>query len=379
MTEVTYLLEVGGAAASSELLSSIRSLEIEDHADLADMLRLRVAVGVDEGASRWRLLDDDLFTRLENVKVSLKVGSAAAEPLIDAYVVDVRASLSEEPGRSQVEVVAMDGTVLLSLEEKVKSWPDQADSSIASSIFSDAGFTPVVDETSIVRSVDDTTTMQRGTDIQFLRNLAQRNGFEVFVEVGSSGQSEGHFHAPKVEEQAQAILNVNLGSATNVSTFAARYDMLSATTASAMGLEAESASDQPVDVQGAELKSLGSETTVPADRPRKVLLAGSGLMRSGELETLAQSVVDRSSFSVTAEGVVSTAVLGKAVRAKRPVLVRGAGRTFSGTYYVERVLHQFSGNGHEQRVTLRRNAAGVAGDDRFEEDDALPPGEAVRI
>lgn len=379
MTEVTYLLEVGGEAASPELIAAIRTLEIEDHADLADMLRLRVAVGVDEGASRWRLLDDDLFTRLQNVRVALKVGSAPAEPLIDAYVVDVRASLSEEPGRSLVEVVAMDGTVLLSLEEKVRPWPDQADSAIASAIFAELGFSPVVEDTSVVRSADDTTTLQRGTDIQFLRRLAERNGYEIFVEVASSGQTEGHFHPPRVEEEPQAILNVNLASATNVATFNARYDMLGATTAKATGLEVESASDQPADVQGGELKSLGSESTVLADRPRKVLLAGSGLVRSGELETLARSVVDRSSFAVTAEGVVSTTVLGRALKAKRPVLVRGAGRDFSGTYYLERVLHVFSGDGHEQRVTMRRNAAGVSGEDRFEEERALPPEEAVRI
>lgn len=379
MSEVTYILEVGGEAASPELLAAIRMLEVEDHADLADMLRLRVAVGVDEGASRWRLLDDELFTRLQNVRVALKVGSDPAEPLIDAYVVDVRASLSEEPGRSLVEVVAMDGTVLLSLEDKVRAWPDQADSAIASSIFSELDFSPVVEDTSVVRSADDTTTLQRGTDIQFLRRLAERNGYECFVEVAASGQTEGHFHPPRVEEQPQAILNVNLGSATNVATFSARYDMLGATTAKATGLEVESASDQPADVQDGELKSLGSETTVPADRPRKVLLAGSGLVLSGELETLARSVVDRSSFAVTAEGVVSTPVLGKALRAKRPVLVRGAGQAFSGTYYLERVLHVFSGDGHEQRVKMRRNAAGVSGEDRFEEDNSLPPAEAVRI
>jgi hypothetical protein len=191
MTEVTYLLEIGGEPASPELLSGIQMLEVEDHADLADMLRLRVSVGVDEGASSWSVLDEDLFTRLQNVRVALKVGTEAAEPLIDAYVVDVRAALSEEPGRSQLEVVAMDGTALLSLEEKVRAWPDQADSAIASAIFSELGFSPVVEDTSEVRSADDTTTLQRGTDIQFLRRLAQRNGYECFVEVGSGAASRG--------------------------------------------------------------------------------------------------------------------------------------------------------------------------------------------
>ena len=39
----------------------------------------------------------------------------------------------------------MDPTVLMTLEEKVKPWPNMADSDIASAIFGDHGFTPDVE------------------------------------------------------------------------------------------------------------------------------------------------------------------------------------------------------------------------------------------
>ena len=52
--------------------------------------------------------------------------------------------------------------------------------------------------------------------------------------------------------------------------------------------------------------------------------------------------------------------------------LRGVGRTFSGRYYVERVLHAITSDGsYVQRFTLRRNATGLTGQENFRSDDAL--------
>jgi phage protein D len=379
MAEVSYTLTVAGQPADGELLASVQSLEVEDHADLADMLRLRIAIAVASGGSHWNVVDDGLFDRLANLRVAAKVGTGRAEPVIDAYVIDSRAAFSSEPGRSVLEVVAMDATALLSLEEKVKSWPDQADSAIASSIFSDYGFTANVRDSQPVRQQEDTTTIQRGTDIAFLRKLAERNGYETYVEVAEDGGTEGHFHPPELDDQPQAVLNVNLGSDTNVDDFNARYDMLAATTAQVTGLDVSDGSTQAADAQNSRQTTLGGSSAVAADRPRKVLLSGTALSSAGELQTLAQAVVDRSAFAITAEGTVHGAAIGTLLKAKKPVLVRGAGREFSGTYYVQRVRHVFSGEGHAQRFSLRRNASGLTRQEQFRDDDAVAPQPAVQI
>src|SRR5262249_22056163 len=162
----------------------------------------------------------------------------------------------------------------------------------------------------------------------FLRKLAERNGYETYVEVGADGGTEGHFHPPELDDQPQTVLNVNLGSDTNVDDFNARYDMLAATTAQVTGLDASDGSTQPADARTARQPTLGGSPAVAADRPRKVLLSGTGLSSAGELQTLAQAVVDRSAFSITAEGTAHGAAIGTLLKAKKPVLVRGAGREF---------------------------------------------------
>jgi phage protein D len=379
MAEVAFTLGVDGQPASDELLESVQSIEVEDHAEQADMMRLRLATAVERDGGRWSVLDSGLFKRLTNVRVGAKVGSGASEPLIDAYVIDLRATFSDEPGRSSVEVVGMDGSALLQLEERVRRWADQSDSQIASAIFSEAGLSADVDDTQPVRSSRHTTTIQRGNALRFLRHLAERNGFETYIEVGSDGRGVGHFHAPRLDDEPQGVLNVNMGSDTNVDGFNARHDLIGPTTAEASGYDAANRKDQSADSQSSRQRSLGARSTVGASRPRKVLVSGTGLSDSGELQTAAQAVVDRSAMALTADGTVFGADYGAVLRAKRPVLVRGAGQEFSGTWYVTRVLHALGEEGYTQRFTLRRNASGVTRQEHFAGSDAAAPQPAVRI
>jgi phage protein D len=372
---ITYTLTVNGIAASAAVLNAVKQIEVEDHAAMADMIRLRLAVAVKEDGSGWTLLDESLFTRLANLRLSVTVGSGSAVPLINAYVIEVDTDFSSAPHGSELVVTAMDPTVLMHLDEKVKAWPNMMDSDVASSIFSDAGyrFTPVVESTKWSRHENDHTLMQRGTDIQFLRQLADRNGFECFVEMNDAGEIEGHFHPPKHDAQPQGTLTVNMGSATNVNRFRAKFDMLGPAKAKASTIDPSDKSVQKSQADDAtQANDMGEQATVPADRPRTVLLSQLGMAQAGEVQRFAQSVVDRSSWSIVAEGEVNTIAYGGTLRAKKPVMVRGVGQQFSGRYYVERVLHQIGGDGsYLQKFTLRRNATGLTGSENFKSDDGV--------
>ena len=375
MPAVTYTLLIDGAPASQELLQAIQQIEVEDHANMADMLRLRVVIGVKDGCSGWSFVDDDIFGRLVNIRISVAVGSGLAETLINAHVIETNATFANQPGSSILNVVAMDPTALMNLEEKVKPWPNMADSDVANSIFSspEYKFAPIVDATSWRRQENDQTMIQRGTDIQFLQQLARRNGFEVYVETnGLTGIVEGHFHAPRLNLPPQGVLSVNMRDATNVNSFNARFDMLRPTTAQATNLDVESREDQQAQANSSRQASLGRETALSSQRQRRVLPSQTGLARAGELQAFAQAVADQSSLAITADGELNTVAYGGLMRAKRPILVRGAGKQFSGTYYVERVHHVLTPDSYKQNFTLRRNAVGLSGKESFVASNALP-------
>jgi len=375
MAQVAYTLTIDDQPAPADLIDVIQRLEVEDNAEMADMVRLTVAIAIRDGCSSWNVVDQNTFQRLSKLRISVNVGSGKTEPLIEAYVIQTSADFANQPGQSVLNVVAMEPTVKMNLKETVKPWPNMADSDIAEEIFSgpDYKFGTDIDPTQPTRDENDHTEMQRGTDIQFLQSLAQRNGYECYVELNpETGQVEGHFHKPRLQLTPQGVLSINMGDATNVNSFHASFDMLQSTTAKASNVDVHSHDEQSTDSDSGEDKSLGSASTVPSDNPRQVLLSGTGLSDTGELQTAAQAEVDRSAFSITAEGELNTVVYGDVLRAKRPVLVRGAGRQFSGIYYVQRVTHSFTGDGYTQHFSLKRNASGLTGQENFVSDGALP-------
>jgi hypothetical protein len=161
---------------------------------------------------------------------------------------------------------------------------------------------------------------------------------------------------------------VNSAEATNVNKFAARYEMLKPAQVIAAGLDIAAGSDQKGDATEGATKPLGRGAAGATDRPRRVLLSGTGLSRSEELQEYAKAVADELSFAITADGELNAVAYGGVLRAKKPVLVRGAGQRFSGLYYVQRVRHTFAGEGYVQQFSLKRNALGLDGRESFADD-----------
>ena len=366
MPAISYTLLIDGAPADAELLAAVKQVEVEEHADLAAMLRLRLAIAVREDGTGWDIIDDDVFARLARISLLVTVGSGTPEPLIEAYVIETTFSASNQPGESTFEVVAMDGTVLMNLEEKVRPWPNMADSDIANVIFGEYGLQPDVQSTSPARQELDLTVMQRGTDIEFLRRLAGRNGYECYVELNQlTTLAEGHFHPPRPDGTPQGTLTVNMGAATSVNRLTVRFDTIKPAVADVADLEIGSQSDQTASISSLSLSELGSSSLLGGSQQRRVRVGPSSLFETGELQTYAQAVVDRSAWAITAEGDLDTTAYGGVLRARRPVLVRGAGQRFSGTYYVERVQHLLDNDSYSQHFSLRRNATGLQGTEAF--------------
>jgi phage protein D len=375
MPAITYTLSIDGAPVSEDLLQAIQQIEVEDHANMADMVRLRLVIGVKDGCAGWSFVDDNVFQRLTRIRIAVAVGSGRAETLINACVIETNATFANQPGASILNVVAMDPTVLMNLKQVVKPWPNRSDSDVAREIFSasEYTFTPVIDPTNWRRQENEQTMIQRGTDIQFLQELARRNGFEVYIETNrSTGVVEGHFHAPRLNLPPQGVLSVNMRDATNVNSFNARFDMLRPSTVQTTNLDVETREAQQTQVNSSRMTALGRETTLASQQPRLVLPAQTGLARTGEQQPYAQAVADESALAITAEGELNTVAYGGLLSAKLPIEVRGAGQQFSGTYYVERVHHVLAPDSYRQNFTLRRNALGLSGKERFVPSTALP-------
>lgn len=372
MPGITYTLLINNTPASAEVLEAIQEIQVENNGEMADVFRLHLAIGMSDSGD-WTILEDDLFQPLTPVAIRAQVGTGLSEPLISGYVTSQQVEIGNQPGQSFLEIVGMDATALMNIEEKVVAWPNMADSDIATAIFGQYGFIPDVEQTQPVRQETEMTNIQRGSDIRFLRRLAERNGFECYVENDPLLNSDtGHFHRPRLQGQAQGVLSVNFGADTNVTSFSAQYRMLRPTTAQASDVEINSKSVQNGQAQSVSNDNLGEEGLLDRITRQPLVLPGkTGLASAGELQTLCQAVVDRSAWAIIAEGELNTAVYEGILRAKRTLNVRGAGALYSGTYYVSRILHHFTGEGYTQRFELQRNAIGLTGTEVFIDTGAL--------
>ncbi|WP_448612082.1 phage late control D family protein [Geodermatophilus sp. URMC 60] len=366
MAGITYTVMIDDAPAAAEIIDAIEHIECEDDLGKAALLRLHLGTALSEDGEQWLFADDGTFARLSRVQLLVATGTGLPAVVFDGYVVQTELSLSEDPGGSAFTVIAMDATALMNLEEKVREWPNMPDSAIATAILGEYTLAPVVDDTQPVRTQVDTTVIQRDTDIQFLRHLAQRNGFDVYVRPGPvPGVVEGHFHRPAVDDPAQGVLSVAMGEVSTLRTFSARYEMLRPAAATASGVDARTVTRQPAESTAGNLTELGATTLLDGNRPRTTLLRSTGESQAGALQTLTQAAVDRSTWAVTVDGELDTAIYGDVLRTGGPVLLRGAGSTYSGTYYVQTVRHRIEGERYTQHVSLRRNAVTATGREDF--------------
>jgi hypothetical protein len=110
---------------------------------------------------------------------------------------------------------------------------------------------------------------------------------------------------------------------------------------------------------------LGSLVT-PKDAAAQMLVQGPPTSDTAELQAIAQAVRDEAGWLITASGEINSDAYQSVLRPHRLVLVKGAGATHSGKYYVTRVVHGLNHEGdYVQRFEARRNARDLDGSEQF--------------
>ena len=221
---------------------------------------------------------------------------------------------------------------------------------------------PQVDPTSPVLIEPEGTTIQRGTDIRFLRRLARRNGFDCYVQPEPlSGLDIGHFAKRQLIGLPQAVINVSFGERHEcVRASASATSWRSRRWRSPRGLDVTTKAPQPGPAPASLQPPLGLEGTLVRELPPGMVRpTGTGLTHAGDLQGAAQAIVDRSDVGGRREGTV-----GADVGVLRPGgLIASAARAGSttATTYVTRVQHTLGPGRYEQRFEAMRNAVTETG------------------
>src|SRR5215218_3810601 len=174
----TYQLLLNGSPADDDLYAAIPSLEVEENADLPDAIQLDLPVNL-TGEGDLTFVGDERFGPFANLAVVVQPDGADQQCIFDGYVLSQKLHLETGTTASTLRVWGQDSSWLMNLEEKIREWVDVTDADVANDIFGDYGFDPAPgnsSDDSPAHTEDGHSLMQRGTDIQFLRSLARRNG-----------------------------------------------------------------------------------------------------------------------------------------------------------------------------------------------------------
>lgn len=354
-------VEIGGAEVDG-LYRDLVGLEVELDDELAGMVRMTLTLTQNPDGS-WTYLDDDRFVVWQRIAVTAGLDDDS-RVLLTGFITHLRPRFTTGLEQSRLEIWGMDTSVLMDRVDKLKAWPDRKDSDIAAEILRSYGLRPQVTDTDVVHDEKVSTIVQRETDIQLLRRLALRNGFECFVDGDT-----GYFRPPAVAGTPQPVLAVQFGAETNVNRFALEVDALATADVAMSGVDHITGEVLDTSAQSSGEALLGA---TPADG---FLGAGMqpGLVRVGqtvatgapEMTALCQGLRDHGEWFVTGEGEVAANQYGSILMPRSPVTVKGVGETHSGVYYVTHVTHSFTAAGYVQTFRVKRNALKPTGQEDF--------------
>jgi hypothetical protein len=364
---------VSGHQLAAEVLAQLDRLEVRESEDEPSVAALRFGLAQSD-KGEFAPLDDELFTPAAPLAVEITAPGARALRLFDGFVSHVRPHFEAIESNCYVEVMAMDVAMILDAEERTESYPDKTDADAARDVLNRYQLPSTIDSTNATHEEKRQLLVQRSSDWDFLRQLARRNGFVVYFEY-DPGQKKvaAFFRRRPVSDPPQPDLAVLTGDA--------NLNWIDLQLVSTGPVRHTGSSIDPIAKR--LIRSDGSPVLAPLG---DALIDGDiegGLQQAGASATTAllrdpvpldaaiadegSGATDRDLFAVEARGELDPELYRGLLRARRPVLLRGVGRRFSGTYFVRTVRTTLEEGVLTQTFVAERNAIGVAGSEPFGE------------
>ena len=293
--------------------------------------------------------------------------NAVQEVLMDGIIAHQQLTPDGDPGSgsSNLTVTGEDVSIMMDLKEKAMPHPGQDEATIARSIISSYSqyglIDGVVNPKTINRpSVNDWTPRQKGTDLELLKNLAERYAFDFYVIPGPKAKKNtAYWGPPKSEGTPQGVLNVNMGPNSNVETVNFRYNALAPVRIEGQVQDRETNQIKSVQATSSQRPELSREPALTSQSHVRTRQFSQSGLTAREALARAQAMTDNSVDDVvTAEGVLNTLRYGDLLKPRLPVNLRGAGHGYDGTWYVKRVTHSIQRGDYKQRFVLSREGMG---------------------
>jgi hypothetical protein len=197
---------------------------------------------------------------------------------------------------------------------------------------------------------------QKGTDREYLKELAGSCGYVFYVEPGPTPGANIAYFGPDIRVPApQPALNVNMDAHTNVESLSFSLDG-TAKKIVVMTVMDPISRRTPIPIPVPNLSVLrppmGARLTPPAKVEFPCYVSH---LNPSEAANLALSIVFSAQDAISGSGSLDVLRYGHVLRSRMMVGVRGAGLTYDGLYYVNSVTHNIKRGQYKQSFNISRD------------------------
>ncbi|MBS1693062.1 MAG: hypothetical protein JST91_12655 [Actinobacteria bacterium] len=364
-------LAVNGERVEPTLLDQLIRLEVREGDSEATLAALRFRL-VQQPSGAFSPLDDDVFVAGAPLAIDLAAPGGTVGRMFQGYVTHLRPHFESIESNCYLEILGMDAAVLLDAAERTASYPDATDSEAVEEVFGRYNITAVTQATAARHRQDHHMLTQRCSDWSFARKLARRNGYCCYFEYdGVADEVVGHFRPRDLGADPQADLTILRPPE------------------SLRWIDLQLVCTGPVRVVGAAIDPIRKRVVRSTGDPELAALGDDRLPESIEsawteagsdpvntllrdpwpddaaIEAEGTAATDLARFVIEARGEVNCDLYRGLLRSRRPVLVKGIGKLFAGTYYVRSVRTTVDAGILSQTFIAERNATGLTGQEEF--------------
>ena len=197
---------------------------------------------------------------------------------------------------------------------------------------------------------------QKGTDLAYIRQLAQEAGYVFYLDPGPLPGISTAYWGPQVKFGVpQPALSVNMDTWTNVESLSFRYQPQDSSLP--LVFIQDPTTHAPIPIPIPPITPLNPPLGIVVPPPAKIdKLEDTAKLSPGQALMQGMAKASASADVVTGTGTLDVLHYGRVLKARELVGVRGAGPAFDGLHYVESVSHKIARNQYKQNFTLKRNA-----------------------
>jgi phage protein D len=335
----TFRLTLDGADLSGAQLARLAEVVVEQSLHLPHMAVLRfVDIGDDSRPSvsvYYDLVDGATFKIGKELEVKLGYGTPAS--VFKGEITAVELDVTADDPRPMMTVRAYSRAHRLHRGRQTRSFLAMSDSDIVAKVAQEGGVTATATATSVVH---DYTIQYNQTNWEFLKDLAARNGFEVFVE-----DKKLFFRKPKNGSDAEAAPAQKLWD----SLIDVRVKMSAALQPSEVNVRGWNVKDKVAIVGTASSGTMMPSNGVSSGGAATAKSAGWG---AAKLQIVNQPVFNQAVATNLAKAVFEefdgafieaegTCGGDPSLKAGKVVQLGAIGTKFAGKYYLTSVVHTF--------------------------------------